>query len=90
MGKPRQPDEPATATCNPYPRHPSITPRRARWTDDGLDAEAISHLMREVRELARALEGTATSRVRFRSGGLEVEVERAGGVIASAAAGSLW
>ena len=55
--------------------------------DDGrLDAEAISHLMREVRELARTLEGTATSRVRIRSGALEVEVERAGGVIAGAAA----
>ena len=54
--------------------------------DDRLDAEAIAHLMREVRELARALEGTATSRVLIKSGGLEVEVERAGGVIAGAAA----
>jgi acetyl-CoA carboxylase biotin carboxyl carrier protein len=57
-----------------------------------LDAESVQLVMREVRDLMRSLEGTATSRVRIKAGSLEVEVERAGGVVtafAPAAGGSV-
>lgn len=44
-----------------------------------LDHATIQLVMKEARELARALEGTAASRVKVRAGALEVEVERGGG-----------
>ena len=50
-----------------------------------LDAESVQLVMREVRDLMRSLEGTATSRIRIKAGSLEVEVERAGGVITAVA-----
>jgi acetyl-CoA carboxylase biotin carboxyl carrier protein len=56
--------------------------------DSRLDAETLAQVMREVRELARTLEGTATSRVRIRSGEIEIELERAGGAIAAGVAPS--
>lgn len=50
-----------------------------------LDGESVQLLLREVRDLMRSLEGTATSRIRIKAGSLEVEVERAGGVVAAVA-----
>ena len=50
-----------------------------------LDPETMQQVMREVRDLTRALEGTATSRLSIKVPGLEIELERAGGVLVSAA-----
>ena len=53
--------------------------------DGALDATTVQQVMKEARDLARALEGTATSRIRIKAGPLEVEVERAGGVVVTSA-----
>jgi len=50
-----------------------------------LDAALVQQVMKEARDLARSLEGTATSRIKIKAGPLEVEVERAGGVMVAAA-----
>ena len=49
------------------------------------DAETLQQVMREVRDLTRALEGTATSRLSIKVPGLAIERERAGGVLVAAA-----
>ena len=58
--------------------------------DDPIDAEQARLLMREARDLARALEGTATSRLRIAVGSLQIEIERAEGVaVTSPAVGTM-
>ena len=47
--------------------------------EDPIDMEQARLLMKEVRELARALEGTATSRLRIAVGSIQVEIDRAEG-----------
>jgi acetyl-CoA carboxylase biotin carboxyl carrier protein len=41
-----------------------------------LDASAVQRVFKEMKDLVRSLEGTATTRVSVRAGGLEIEVER--------------
>jgi len=41
-----------------------------------LDASAVQRVFKEMKDLVRSLEGTATTRVSVRAGALEVEVER--------------
>ena len=60
-----------------------------REQDGALDAALVQQVMKEARDLARALEGTATSRIKIKAGPLEVEVERAGGVMVAAAPGMM-
>ena len=49
-----------------------------------LDAETVQLVMKEARDLARSLEGTAASRVKIKAGALEIEVERGGGTLVAA------
>ena len=49
------------------------------------NAATVQLIMREVKELARALEGTATSRVQIALGDFKIEVERSGATIVAAA-----
>src|SRR4051794_37963701 len=43
------------------------------------DPATVQLVLKEAKDLIRALEGTATSRVSIRSGALSIEVERDGG-----------
>lgn len=61
---------------------------RARGNDDPADAEHIHRLLNEVRDLARALEGTTTSRLRITAGSVQVDIERIAGIVATAAVGA--
>lgn len=47
------------------------------------DAESVRLVMKEAKDLVRALEGTAATRVTIKSGALEIEVERGGAVTAA-------
>lgn len=49
-----------------------------------LDAATVQLVMKEARDLARSLEGTAASRVKIKAGTLEIEVERGGGTLVAA------
>lgn len=51
-----------------------------------LDHATVQLVMKEARELARSLEGTAASKVKIRAGALEIEVERSGGTIVATSA----
>ncbi len=51
------------------------------------DAAHVRMLLKEVRDLARALEGTATSRLRIVAGSLQVDIAREAGVVPVSAAG---
>src|SRR5262245_9855549 len=51
-----------------------------------LDTEAVRFVLKEARELIRALEGTATSQVTIRAGGVEIHVRRAGAAAVGAGA----
>src|SRR5438876_910934 len=46
---------------------------------EALDTATVQLVLKETKELIRALEGTATSRVVIQSGALQIEVERGGG-----------
>src|SRR5207249_4522717 len=48
---------------------------------EALDTATVQLVLKETKELIRALEGTATSRVVIQSGALQIEVERGGGTI---------
>jgi acetyl-CoA carboxylase biotin carboxyl carrier protein len=61
----------------------------AAQSDDGpVEAEQIRLLLKDVRDLARALEGTTTSRLRIAAGSVEVEIERAAEGAATSAVGA--
>src|SRR5689334_17249590 len=49
------------------------------------DAATVQLVLKEAKDLVRALEGTATSRLRIEAGGFSIEVERAGTAIVAAA-----
>ncbi|HEX5504132.1 MAG TPA: biotin/lipoyl-containing protein, partial [Thermomicrobiales bacterium] len=50
------------------------------------DAESVQLIFKEARDLAKALEGTATSRLRVALGGMKIEIERGGGAAGGAIA----
>ena len=50
------------------------------------DAATVQLVLKEAKDLVRALEGTATSRLRIEAGGFSIEVERAGTAIVAATA----
>jgi acetyl-CoA carboxylase biotin carboxyl carrier protein len=54
--------------------------------DNSPDAATVQLVLKEARDLVRALEGTATSRLRIEAGGFSIEVERTGTAIVAAAA----
>lgn len=56
--------------------------------DAPADPEHVRLLLKEVRDLARALEGTTTSRIRIVAGSLQVEIEREAGVVVAPAVGA--
>lgn len=47
----------------------------------GVDREQLQLVLKEARDLAKALEGTATSRLRIEMGTLCIEIERGGGAV---------
>lgn len=47
----------------------------------GVDREQVQLVLKEARDLAKALEGTATSRLRIEMGTLCIEIERGGGAV---------
>ncbi|HET8628150.1 MAG TPA: acetyl-CoA carboxylase biotin carboxyl carrier protein [Thermomicrobiales bacterium] len=49
------------------------------------NAESVQLIFKEARDLAKALEGTATSRLRVALGGMKIEIERGGGAAAGGA-----
>lgn len=49
------------------------------------DAATVQLVMKEAKDLVRALEGTATSRLRIEAGTFSIEVERSGATISTAA-----
>jgi acetyl-CoA carboxylase biotin carboxyl carrier protein len=51
---------------------------------EALDTATVQLVLKEAKELIRALEGTATSRVSIQSGALHIEVERGGGATVGA------
>jgi len=51
-----------------------------------LDASAVQLVLKEMKDLIRSLEGTTTTQVRVKAGGLEIEVERQHGTLAPAGA----
>jgi acetyl-CoA carboxylase biotin carboxyl carrier protein len=53
--------------------------------DEMPDAATVQLVLKEARDLVRALEGTATSRLRIAAGGFAIEVERAGTALVAAA-----
>ncbi|MFL5654413.1 MAG: hypothetical protein ACJ8CB_09570, partial [Ktedonobacteraceae bacterium] len=50
---------------------------------DSLDVEAVQLVIKETKDLIRALEGTAASRVTVKVGALQIEIERGEGIIVS-------
>ncbi len=50
---------------------------------ESVDAESVRLVLKEAKDLVRALEGTAATRVTIKSGALEIEVERGGAVTAA-------
>ena len=57
---------------------------RERGEPNGLDASVVQLVLKEMKELIRSLEGTTTTQVRMKAGGLEIEVERQHGTLAPA------
>jgi acetyl-CoA carboxylase biotin carboxyl carrier protein len=57
--------------------------------DEMPDAATVQLMLKEAKDLVRALEGTATSRVRIDAGGFSIEVERTGTAIVAAAPAAL-
>ena len=56
-------------------------------TEQSPETDAIRLALKEAKDLARALEGTATTRVLVKAGDLQIEIQReAGAVVASPAA----
>ena len=47
--------------------------------DGPVDTENVKLVLKEARDLAKALEGTATSRLSVFMGGMRIEIERGGG-----------
>jgi acetyl-CoA carboxylase biotin carboxyl carrier protein len=52
------------------------------------DVTTVQQIMKEAKDLARALEGTATSRLRISAGGFAIEIERDGTPIVAASGGA--
>lgn len=53
------------------------------------DVATVQQIMKEAKELARALEGTATCRLRISAGGFAIEIERDGAPITAASGGAV-
>ena len=49
-----------------------------------IEPASVQLAFKEAKDLIRSLEGTATSRVNIRAGGLQIEIERGGGVVVAA------
>jgi len=55
-------------------------------TEQASDVDVIRHALKEAKDLARALEGTATTHLLVKAGELQIEIQReAGAVVASPA-----
>ena len=52
------------------------------------DVATVQQVLKEAKDLVRALEGTATSRVRISAGAFAIEIEREGAPIAGGAVGA--
>ena len=57
--------------------------------DEMPDVATVQQILKEAKDLVRALEGTATSRVRISAGAFAIEIEREGVPIVGGAAGAL-
>ena len=50
-------------------------------SEQGSDADVMRLALKEAKELVRSLEGTATTRVLVKAGGLEIEIQREAGAV---------